>query len=85
VLLIDNPLATIEPRQARWWLDFLCEANKSMTLVVAVDDLRAWTDVGKRFAVLREKRLDVIGSREDVKKSSDPLVRELMTHAFTVH
>ena len=82
-LMIDNPLATIDPRQARWWLDFLCEANKSMTLVVVVDDLRAWTDVGKRFAVLRDKRLEVIGGREEVKRSSDPLVQELMMHAFT--
>ena len=83
VLIVDNPLATIDPRHARLWLDFLCEANKSMTLVVAVDDLRAWTDVGKRFAVLREKHLEVIGGREEVKHSSDPLVRELMIHAFT--
>jgi phospholipid/cholesterol/gamma-HCH transport system ATP-binding protein len=82
-LMLDNPLGTIDPRQARWWLDFLCEANKSMTLVVAVDDFRAWTDVGKHFAVLRDKRLEVVGGREEVKRSSDPLVRELMIHAFT--
>ncbi len=83
VLMIDNPLGMIDPRQARWWLDFLSELNKRMTLVVAVDDFRAWTDVGKQFALLRNRRLEVIGGREEFRRSVDPLVRELMEPTFT--
>jgi phospholipid/cholesterol/gamma-HCH transport system ATP-binding protein len=84
VLMVDNPLGTVDPRQARWWLDFLGEANKSMTVVLAVDDLRPWNDVGKSFAVLRDKCLEVIGGRDELKRSSDALVRELMMHSFAV-
>lgn len=82
VLMVDNPLGMIDARQGRWWIDFLCELNKRMTLVVAVDDLRAWTDVGRKFAVLRDKHLEVIGDREKLEHSSDSLVRELMSQGW---
>jgi ABC-type transporter Mla maintaining outer membrane lipid asymmetry ATPase subunit MlaF len=78
VLMIDNPLGTIDARHGRWWVDFLRDASQRMTLVVTVEDLRAWTEVGQQFAVLRERRFEVIGARDEVKRSSDPLVRELM-------
>jgi ABC-type transporter Mla maintaining outer membrane lipid asymmetry ATPase subunit MlaF len=83
VLIIDNPLAAIDSRQGRWWLDFLCELNRTVTVVVAVDDLRAWIDVGKQFAVLRDQRLEIIGGRDELRRSSDSLVRELLLPAFT--
>jgi phospholipid/cholesterol/gamma-HCH transport system ATP-binding protein len=82
VLMIDNPLGMIDPRQGRWWLDFLCELNKQITIVVTVDDFRAWTDVGKRFAVLHDKHLAIVGGREEVKQSPDPFVREMMHPGF---
>ena len=82
VLMVDNPLGMIDARQGRWWIDFLCELTKRMTVVVAVDDLRAWTDVGRKFAVLRNKQMEVIGGREEIKSSSDSLVQELMMHAL---
>ena len=82
VLLIDNPLGGVDPREGRWWLDFLCEAKKAMTVVVTTDDLRAWIEVGAQFAVLKERRFEVIGGREEVRQSQDALVRELLTPAF---
>ena len=83
VLLIDNPLGGVDPRQGRWWLDFLCEAKKTMTIIVTTDDFRAWTDVGMQFALLKERHLEIIGGREEVRESKDALVRELLTPAFT--
>jgi len=82
ILLIDNPLTGIDPRQARWWLDFLCQAIKTKTIVIATDDFRAWLEVGRQFAVLRERQFEVIGGREEVRKSSDALVRELKRPVF---
>lgn len=82
VLLVDNPLAGTDARQARWWLDSLCELNKKLTVVVATDDLRAWTDVGNQFGLIREKKLEVIGGRDQVKSSGDTLVKELLRPAF---
>lgn len=82
VLLIDNPLAAVDPRQGRWWLDFLCELQKSATIVIAVDDFRPWTDVGTHFALLKDHHLELVGGREAVRKSEDALVRELLTPVF---
>ena len=82
VLLIDNPLAGVDPRQGRWWLDFLCELKETMTIVVATDDLRPWTEVGTHFALLKDHRLEVIGGRKEIRQSEDALVRELLTPAF---
>ena len=82
VFLIDNPLAAIDPRQSRWWLDFLCEIQKTATLIVTVDDFRPWLDVGTRFAVLKERHFEVIGGRDEIRNSQDALVRELLTSAF---
>ena len=82
VLLIDNPLGGVDPRQGRWWLDFLCQLKESATIVVATDDLRAWLDVGDQFAILKERHLEIIGDREKIRQSQDALVRELLTPAF---
>lgn len=82
VILVDNPLAAVDPRQGRWWLEFLCEAHKTLTVIVATDDFRAWMDVGKQFAVVRERQLELVGGREEMRQSKDALVRELLTPAF---
>lgn len=81
VILIDNPLA-VDPRQGRWWLDFLCEAQKTLTIIVAADDFRPWLDVGSQFALIKERRMEIIGGREQIRQSKDDVVRELLTPAF---
>ena len=53
-----------------------------MTIIVSTDDFRAWTDVGMQFALLKERHLELIGGREEVRESKDALVRELLTPAF---
>lgn len=82
VLLIDNPLAGVNPRQGRWWLDFLCEARKTLTIIVASDDFRPWLDVGAQFAFLKERQMEFIGGRDEIRQSKDSLVKELLTPAF---
>ena len=89
VLLVDNPLAGIDPRQSRWWLDFLCRLTqghpsigRKLTIVVTADDFRPWLEVARQFAVIREKRLEIIGSTAQVRESEESAVRELLTHGF---
>lgn len=82
VVLIDNPIGGVDPRQGRWWLDFLCELKQKMTVVVATDDFRPWMEVGEQFAILRERHMELIGGREEIRRSKDTLVRELLTSAF---
>jgi phospholipid/cholesterol/gamma-HCH transport system ATP-binding protein len=82
ILLVDNPLGGVDPRQGRWWLDFLCEMKKEITIIVTTDDFRAWMDVGTNFALLKERRMEIVGGREEIRESKDALVRELLTPAF---
>ncbi len=68
VLLLDNPLAGLDPRHARWWIQFLDRlfaghpllAGRSTTLAVAVDDFRPWIKPGRKYALLTETRLDFV-------------------------
>ena len=90
VLLIDNPLAGIDARQAYWWLDFLPRLttgvaeflHRKITLVVTTDDFRPWQAQGTKFALVHEKQWSIIGSREDLEKSADPAVREVLAPDF---
>jgi ABC-type transporter Mla maintaining outer membrane lipid asymmetry ATPase subunit MlaF len=90
VLLIDNPLLGIDARQAYWWLNFLPKLaagvpeflHRKMTLVVTTDDFRPWLEQGDRFALVNAKQWSIIGGREDLEKSGDPAVREILSPDF---
>lgn len=90
VLLLDNPLAGLDPRQARWWLDFLAALaagheffeRRRMTLVVASDDLRPWMDRGCQFALVKDRRWLPLGGREAAAACMEPLLRELLAAEF---
>lgn len=85
VLLLDNPLAGLDARHRNWWLNFLgglsrgneFTGGKPMTLVVTADDFHPWRNVARQFAVLKSKRLAVLGSWEQVEAASGELVHEL--------
>lgn len=61
VLLLDNPLAGLDPRQQEWWLEFLKELSLRLTLVVTSDHLEPWRGVGRQFARLVEGRWELAG------------------------
>jgi ABC-type transporter Mla maintaining outer membrane lipid asymmetry ATPase subunit MlaF len=85
VLLLDNPLAGLDPRHRAWWLGLLGQLSKGhalmdgrpMTLVVTADDLRPWRGRARQFAVLKNRGLAVLGTWEQLEAASDELVREL--------
>jgi len=89
-LLLDNPLAGLDPRQARWWLDFLAGLaaghgffeRRRMTLVVVTDDLRPWMGQGRQFALLKDHRWLPLGGREAAAACTEPLLRELLAAEF---
>ncbi len=86
VLLLDNPLAGLDPRQARWWLDFLGRLaaghefleRRPVTLVVTADDFRPWLEHGRQFAMLDQQRLTILGGRDELREPTEPLLRELL-------
>ena len=87
VLLVDNPLSGLDPRQVHWWLDFLDQLsqghrvmqNQPMTLVVTAADFRPWKGRARQFAVLRNHGFLVLGAWAQLEAASEELVRELLT------
>lgn len=85
LLLLHNPLGGLDSRHRNWWLNFLGELSKGcelthgkpVTLVVTADDFSPWRNRARQFAVLKNKRLVVLGAWEQVAAASDELVREL--------
>ncbi len=84
LLLLDNPLAGLDARERSWWLTFLgglsrggeLTAGKPLTLVVTADDFHPWRNVAGRFAVLKNKRLTVLGGWEQVAAGGGELASE---------
>ncbi|MEY2466626.1 MAG: phospholipid/cholesterol/gamma-HCH transport system ATP-binding protein [Verrucomicrobiota bacterium] len=89
VLLLDNPLGGLDLRHRGWWLNFLEQLSKGhewtngkpVTLVVTTSDLHLWRGHAKQFAVLKNKRLVVLGSWDEVQAADNELVHELFTNA----
>jgi ABC-type transporter Mla maintaining outer membrane lipid asymmetry ATPase subunit MlaF len=86
VLLVDNALTGLDLRHANWWLDFLDQLSKGhrllegrpVTLVVTTADLRPWEGRAHQFAVLKGKRLEVLGTWAELEAASDELLHELL-------
>ena len=91
VLLLDNPLSGLDARHAAWWLNFLEQLSaghslrdgRPMTIVATTEDLRPWLGNKRKFALIDEKTFSVIGTREQLATSNDPLVRELLSGDIT--
>ena len=87
VLLLDNPLAGLDPRQARWWLDTLAALNtghpafarRPLSLVATTDDLRPWHDRARQFALLQGRRWLPLGGRAELAAGGAPALHEFMT------
>jgi phospholipid/cholesterol/gamma-HCH transport system ATP-binding protein len=85
LLLVDNPLAGLDLRHASWWLGFLDQlsrghsllGNRPVTLVISTADLRPWRSRARQFAVLRNKRLTVLGGWDKLESADSDLRREL--------
>lgn len=86
LLLLDSPVFGLDLRQMNWWLSFMDELSRGhpllkrpVTLVVSTADLRPWRGRAHQFAILRERRLSVLGTWQQVEAASSELVRELLT------
>jgi phospholipid/cholesterol/gamma-HCH transport system ATP-binding protein len=89
VLFLDNPLAGLGPRDARWWLTFLRELQSKhrargspLTIVAAGGEFRGWLDVASHFAIIEKGEFCVLGGREQVLASQEPTVREFIASAI---
>jgi ABC-type transporter Mla maintaining outer membrane lipid asymmetry ATPase subunit MlaF len=87
VLLVDNPLAGLDPRHVLWWLAFLDQLNKGhrlmasrpMTLVITTADVLPWKGHARQFALLRKHRFVALGAWAQVEAASSEVTQELLT------
>jgi ABC-type transporter Mla maintaining outer membrane lipid asymmetry ATPase subunit MlaF len=87
VLLVDNPLAGLDPRQVHWCLGFLDQLSKGhpwmegrpVTLVVTTADFRPWKGRARQFALLQDHSFAVLGEWSKLEAASQELVREVLT------
>jgi len=87
VLLVDNPLAGLDPLHARWWLGFLDQLSQGhplmggqpVTLVVTTAGLHPWRGHARQFAVLSKRGFAVLGAWDKLAGASQELVRDLLT------
>ena len=87
VLLVDNPLASLDPHHLQWWLSFLDHLSKGhrlmrdrpVTLVVTTADFHPWKGHARQFAILRNQGFLVLGDWGQLEAASEKQVRELLT------
>jgi len=89
IVFLDNPLSTLSLRECRWWLDFLRQLQKShqakgkpLTLVASADDFRGWLDVASHFAIVEGGRFRVVGGRDELSASAEPVVQDFLAKGF---
>jgi ABC-type transporter Mla maintaining outer membrane lipid asymmetry ATPase subunit MlaF len=86
VLLLDNPLTGLDPRDAGWWLEIVDSLaaghplmdEKPLTLVVTGHDLHPWRQRARQFALLKDRQFIPLGARADLAGHTEPLLRELL-------
>ena len=86
VLLLDNPLAGLDPRQTRWWLDTLDALNaghawlggRPLTLVATADELRQWRTHARRFGWLQDRRWLDLGGREELTANGESALQDFL-------
>ncbi len=86
VLLIDDPVGGLDPGQIRWWRGFLSQLNAghpvldnlATTLVLATDDMRPWVPLAQQFSVVRDRKWQALGGREELKSAHSSLLVELL-------
>jgi ABC-type transporter Mla maintaining outer membrane lipid asymmetry ATPase subunit MlaF len=85
VLLIDSPVTALDLRHASWWFSFLAELSEGhalmggrpTTLIVTAADLQPWKTRARQFAVLKDKRLTVLGSWEQLESANREILQEV--------
>ena len=72
VLLLDNPVAGMDPTHVRWWQTFIGRlagghpvvGGHPVTLVVTADDAAPWTGIGRQFAEVCARELRGVAGTE---------------------
>ncbi len=86
LLLLDQPLGGLGARHRQWLLHFLEQLQRGhewlggqpLTIIASTDDLRAWRNPQRKFAVLDEKTFSVLGLWNETEFAQNTAVKELL-------
>ena len=70
VLLLDEPLVGLDVQAQRWMIEFLktnLQKSSVKAVVVGTNHFEPWLQIGRHFAVLRNKRWLAFGDRAELK------------------
>lgn len=79
VLLLDDPVVHLMPREAEWWTDFAWRAAVDQgirTFVVASQDLHPWSHRARRFAILVNREWRIAASAAEAEEGLHPALTE---------
>lgn len=77
VILFDEPTTGLDPSNVRNINELIVRLNREhgTTAVIVTHDIASAEAVSHRWALLKEGRVEAIGSPEELKRSSNPYVR----------
>ena len=86
ILLLDNPLFGLDPRDVSWWMDILDQLSKGhpivdghpMTLATTADDFRPWKGHARQFALLKGKSFVPLNDPTTAVAGDDAWLHELL-------
>ena len=86
ILLLDNPLTGLDPRDVSWWLDLLDKLSaghpivdsQPMTLAATSDDLRPWKSRARQFALLKGKSFVTLNEPDLAVRPDDAWLHTLL-------
>ena len=76
VILYDEPTAGLDPQNTKKLIKLIKKlSSMGSTGIFVTHDIPAALDLADRIAILHDKRIHVIDTVENIKKSSDPVVK----------
>lgn len=82
VILFDEPTAGLDPVNTKRLLDNIKRLkSQGITGIFVTHDIPAAFEIADRIAILHEGKVHIIDSAENIKKSSDPLVKSFISGA----
>jgi phospholipid/cholesterol/gamma-HCH transport system ATP-binding protein len=76
IILYDEPTAGLDPQNTKNLIEIMAKLRQMGTSAIFVThDIPAALEVSDRIAILYNKKIHVIDSVENIKKSSDPVVK----------
>jgi phospholipid/cholesterol/gamma-HCH transport system ATP-binding protein len=85
IILFDEPTAGLDPVNTRRLLNNILTLKKEgITAIFVTHDIPSAFDVADRIAILNQGKISVIDTVENIKRSTDPLVRSFISEATEI-